>query len=69
MNGECVVAGISVLRFLAAVQPMDESRIDQLLEPLGELFLSIGAGQAAMQKGIPLTYLLMAFTDINNEKT
>lgn len=25
-------------------------------------------GQAAIQKGIPLTYLLMAFTDISNEK-
>lgn len=69
MKGECVTAGISVLRFLAAVEPMDEGRVDRLLHPLGELFLSFGAGQAASQKGIPLTYLLMAFTDINNEKT
>lgn len=69
MQGECVAAGICVLRFLAAVQPKDEMWIDKLLEPLGELFLSFGAGQAAAQRGIPLSYLLMAFTDINNEKT
>lgn len=69
MQGECVAAGISVLRFLAAVQPMDATWIDKLLEPLGVLFLSFGAGQAASQKSVPLTYLLMAFTDINNEKT
>ena len=68
-KGECIAAGICVLRLLAAVQPMDEIWIDKLLTPLGEMFLSFEAGQAASQKWIPLTYLLMAFTDINNEKT
>lgn len=43
--------------------------IDRLLNYLGALFLSFGNGQAAVQKGIPMSYLLMAFTDINNEKT
>ena len=43
--------------------------IDRRLNPLGELFLSFGNGQAAVQKGIPMSYLLMALTDINNEKT
>ena len=68
-QGECTAAGICVLRFLAVTQPMDEIWINKLLEPLGEVFLSFGHGQAASQNGIPLSYLLMAFTDINNEKT
>lgn len=68
-QGECIVAGICVLRLLAAVRPMDEMWIEKLLNPLGELFLSFGSGQAASQKGIPLSYLLMVFSDINNDKT
>ncbi|MDE7222569.1 MAG: hypothetical protein K2O34_02160 [Acetatifactor sp.] len=68
-QGECIVTGICVLRLLAASQPTDDMRIDKLLDPLGEIFLSFGTGQAALQRGIPLSYLLMAFTDINNEKT
>ncbi|MDE6579143.1 MAG: hypothetical protein K2K41_01235, partial [Ruminiclostridium sp.] len=43
--------------------------INKLLDPLGEMFLSFGYGQAAVQKGIPFSYLLMAFSDLNNEKT
>ncbi|MDE6596047.1 MAG: hypothetical protein K2K44_08555 [Oscillospiraceae bacterium] len=68
-QGECIAAGISVLRFLSAVRSDDSDWIDKLLSPLGDVFLSFGSGQAAVQKGIPLSYLLMAFTDINNEKT
>ncbi len=68
-QGECVAAGISVLRFLAATQPDETEWMDKLLNPLGIRFLSFGNGQAAMQNGIPLSYLLMAFTEINNEKT
>ena len=64
-----MTTGICVLRLLAAVQPMDEIGINKLLEPLGEVFLSFGPGQAASQHGIPFSYLLMAFADINNEKT
>ena len=48
---------------------MDEAWIDKLLEPLGERLLSFGTGQAASQQGIPLSYLLMAFTDIDSGKT
>lgn len=68
-QGECTATGICVLRLLAAVQPVDEMWLDKLLAPLGEIFLSFGTGQAASQQGIPLTYLLMAFTDIDSEKT
>lgn len=64
-----MATGISVLRFLAAVRPNDIEWIDKLMNPLGDRFLSLGNGQAATQNGIPLSYLLMAFTDINNEKT
>lgn len=68
-QGECVAAGICVLRLLASVRPVDEAWIAKLLGPLGERFLAFGPGQAASQKGIPLSYLLMAFTDIDNETT
>lgn len=57
------------MRLLAVVQPIDEIWTNKLLELLGERFLSFGPGQAALQHGIPLSYLLMAFIDINNEKT
>lgn len=68
-QGECMTVGVSVLRFLAAARPDDLEWIDQLLNPLGEQFLSFGNGQAAVQNGIPMSYLLMAFTDVHNEKT
>lgn len=68
-KGECVTTGISVLRFLAKVQPNDLEWINKLLQPLCELFLTFGSGQAAIQKGVPMSYLLMVFTDLNNEKT
>lgn len=58
-----------MLRFLAAARPGDSEWIDRIISPLGDIFLSFGNGQAAIQKGIPVSYLLMAFTDINNEKT
>lgn len=61
-QGECLATGISVLRFLAVVRPDDVQWMEQLLTPLGERFLNLG-------NEIPLSYLLMAFTDINNEKT
>lgn len=68
-QGECFATGICVLRLLAAVQPGNERWADRLLTPLGESFLAFGTGQAALQNAIPLSYLLMAFTDIDNEKT
>lgn len=63
-QGECLATGISVLRFLAKVHPDDTEWMDKLLNPLGAVFLSFGNGQAAIQQGIPMSYLLMAFTDI-----
>ena len=69
VQGECVVTGISVLRFLTVIQPDDKEWIDRILNPLGDLFLSFSNGQAAVQKEIPISYLLMVFADINNEKT
>lgn len=68
-QGECLATGISVLRFLAIVCPDNSEWINKLLTPLGNIFLSFGTGQAAIQQGIPMSYLLMAFTDINNETT
>lgn len=68
-QGECFATGICVLRFLAVTRPNDAGWIDRLLTPLGEAFLAFGNGQASVQEGIPLSYLLMAFTDIDNQKT
>ena len=68
-QGECFATGICVLRFLAVTCPDNTEWIDKLLSPLGNVFLTFGKGQAAMQQGVPLSYLLMAFTDINTEKT
>lgn len=68
-KGECKAAGISILRFLAVTQPNDLPWIEKLLNPLGDIFLSYGKGQTVIHNGIPLSYMLMAFTDINNEKT
>ena len=68
-KGECIATGICVLRLLAVVEPLDKMWIDKLLNPLGNIFLSFGDGQTASKKSVPLSYLLMAFTDINNEKT
>lgn len=68
-QGECLATGISVLRFLSVTQPDDSEWIDRMLNPLGDIFVSLGNGQASKQKELPLSYLLMAFTDINNEKT
>ena len=68
-QGECITTGVCVLRLLIAVQPADEMWINKLVEPLGKAFRSFGPGQAASQQGIPLSYLLMTFAEINNEKT
>ena len=64
-----MATGISVLRFLAVTCPDESEWIDKLLSPLGEVFLSSGKGQAAVQQGIPMSYLLRALTDINNERS
>lgn len=68
-QGECMATGISVLRFLIVTRPDDSEWINKLLIPLGDIFLSFGSRHAAIQKGLPLSYLLMAFTDINNDIT
>lgn len=68
-QGECLATGISVLRFLAVICPDNIDWIEKLCTPLGELFLSFGQGQASIKQSVPLSYLLMAFTDINTEKT
>lgn len=68
-KGECLITGISVLRLLAVVYPNNEEWINKLVNPLGEIFLTFGMGQAAIQQDIPVSYLLMAFTDIKSEKT
>lgn len=66
--GECLAAGISVLRLLAVVK-VEERWMDALLQPLGEAFMFLGEGGTTTLKNLPLSYLLMALTDINNKTT
>lgn len=66
-QGECLATGISVLRFLASMNHEYDDWITRLLMPLSEVFLAFGNGQSSIQQGVPLSYLLMALTDINNE--
>lgn len=68
VKGECLATGISVLRFLDSTKTECDDWIDKILVPLGSVFLSFGKGQASIQQGIPLSYLLMALTDINNDE-
>lgn len=67
-KGECLATGISVLRFLACSSKDSVEWIDRIITPLGENFLQFGNGQASIQRGIPMSYFLLALTDVNNEK-
>lgn len=42
---------------------------NKLLKPLGDIFLSFGKVRTEMQKKMPLSYFLLACTDIDNEQT
>ena len=44
-------------------------RGNKLLKPLGDIFLSFGKVRTEMQKKMPLSYFLLACTDIDNEQT
>ncbi len=66
-QGECLATGICVLRFLAVTRPEEKLWINKIMTSLGKAFLTFGNGQSAIQEGIPMSYLLMALTDINNE--
>lgn len=68
-QGECLATGISVLRFLSAMKKEHRDWMERILIPLGDTFALFGNGQAATQLGIPMSYLLLAFTEINNEYT
>lgn len=68
-QGECLIAGICVLRLLAVVRPDDESWMNKLLLPLRDKLCSLGQEQALVQKEVPMPYLLLAFSDINNDIT
>lgn len=66
--GECTSSSISVLRLLTVACPEDTEWIDRIVEPLGERFLEF-SGRAAYQKGVPVTYLILAFGEVDNQTT
>lgn len=67
-KGECLATGISVLRFLAKTKPYDVEWIDRVLEPLGELYVDGGNGQATMRKDVPMPYFQMVLKEIDSPK-
>lgn len=66
-TGECVGAGVTALRFYNVVLPPEDSRIERLLLPLGELFMGC-SGHAAYYQNLPVRYFCLALAGISSEK-
>lgn len=64
-TGECVGAGISVLRFLAVLSPHDSEWINRILTPMIALYLS---DKGSRSNNVPVYYLFSAITDIADEQ-
>jgi len=66
-TGECIGAGISVLRFLSAVRPQKEQWINQILAPLIRLHDAGKGGAYLIKVNIPFYYMLTAVSVTANE--
>jgi len=66
-TGECVGAGVCVLRFLTALSPRDGKWIDELLLPLVQLYRNGPKGMAAASNHLPVFYLYAVLPDIAGE--
>lgn len=64
---ECVSAGVSVLRFLSAVQPRNEEWINEILIPILKLYNAGRGGTYYIKVGVPYYYLMSAIPEIANE--
>jgi len=58
----------AVAVFLKGICPEDREWIDKLRAPLGEFISDKEKGEAAVRHDVPMSYLPMAFADINYEK-
>ena len=65
--GECAAASVCTLRFLLAACPEDTEWIDRLLQPLVQRFRHFH-GKAAIQQGVPVTYLIITLLEADIEK-
>ena len=65
--GECVGAGISVLRFLSAISPVKEEWINKILIPVFKLYNGGSGGTYYAKVNLPVYYMYAAVSEISNE--
>jgi len=66
-TGECVGAGIAVLRLLSVLSPKDEKWICKILNPLIKQYNCGHNGMAATNNNVPVFYLYAVLPDIAND--
>lgn len=66
-TGECVGAGVAVLRFLSALNPQDVKWINEILMPMIAQYNNGHKGMAATNNNVPVFYLYSVLPDIANE--
>ncbi|MGE5224111.1 MAG: hypothetical protein ACM3PY_16850 [Omnitrophica WOR_2 bacterium] len=65
-EGECIGAGVSTLRLLSALRPVNNVWIEEILKPLGDIFSGI-KGQAATNHNLPVFYFCLALSGIKSD--
>ena len=66
-TGECVGAGVTVLRLLSAFSPQNDKWINEILTPMIAQYNSGHKGMAATNNNVPVFYLYSALPDLANE--
>ncbi len=64
-EGECIGASVATLRFLSAVESVNNIWIEEILKPLGDIFRNI-KGQAATNQNLPIFYFCLALSGIKS---
>lgn len=67
-ENECVGASVAALRFLSAVRPADDPRINEIMKPLGEIYKTV-KGQAATYQNLPRFYFCLALAGIKSDRS
>ena len=66
-TGECVGAGIAVLRFLSVLSLRDDKWINEILTPMIAQYNNGHKGMAATNNNVPVFYLYSVLPDIANK--
>ena len=66
-TGECVGAGISVLRLISILTNRSKKWMDELISPLINLHNNCKSGMASIKNNLPVFYLYSALPDGKNE--